>query len=505
MLEPNTPGTTPAGNTMDDGVITSPIFDVQSGSMRGSGMELGGRMAKKFGNLPGISTAGDLLPKTVPDSNEAVAKMIDAFDVNGDGAFCREEVETMARFMISEQRKVQQMKKWFFLLVLVFLGVCGLLVGLMVAANEASKEEHVVDGVKVDLDDNAVQVAILESFTILKMFPTLNAGALNKLTYLSFTGYADSDPGNINEFRFHVSDWMRSSQTSTTTLISPTGSTVMISGTEACRESSSPAAECLAYHLHDAPYGTPSTYYITSGTTTRRLLGNNGKHCQNKLFASVNKMQECFFGADAMRRLGEEDSSGDSLGYGIFASKPDPSFSGSGAGSGSYPEWSFYSDCASELDYNLNFCGPNVPAPIADPVAEVNFDLEMDADITPTDFEPLKFAIAASIPDVHPNQIEITVKSDAAYTPVPTAAPTDLSVVVPPPTRRLATSDEATRMRRLATGIVLVLRVTIRTATLAGAAAVKSFVSSPSYTATLESQMHLHTSITASVWRYFAN
>ena len=54
----------------------------------------------------------------------------------------------------------------------------------MVAANEASKEEHVVDGVKVDLDDNAVQVAILESFTILKMFPTLNAGALNKLTYL---------------------------------------------------------------------------------------------------------------------------------------------------------------------------------------------------------------------------------------------------------------------------------------------------------------------------------
>jgi hypothetical protein len=37
----------------------------------------------------------------------------------------------------------------------------------MVAANEASKEEHVVDGVKVDLDDNAVQVAILESFTIL--------------------------------------------------------------------------------------------------------------------------------------------------------------------------------------------------------------------------------------------------------------------------------------------------------------------------------------------------
>jgi hypothetical protein len=98
-------------------------------------------------------------------------------------------------------------------------------------------------------------------------------------------------------------------------------------------------------------------------------------------------------------------------------------------------------------------------------VAEVTFEIELDVDNAPTDFAPYKRAIAASIPDVEANQVEIVVKS-------------------------------TTRLRRLAAGITL--EVTIKTATIDAADTISSFVSASSYTATLGTEM-VAEAITAAV------
>ena len=127
---------------------------------------------------------------------------------NGDGNFSIEEVKEIVRDMETAQkvnafikplRKVgshvlthatfltQQAKNMGRLaaaVAVVGLVLCGALLALMFAANEASKEGHVDGSVNVDLKGNPVQTKPLQSFGSLLDFPKLDASVLNEMDYV---------------------------------------------------------------------------------------------------------------------------------------------------------------------------------------------------------------------------------------------------------------------------------------------------------------------------------
>ena len=73
-------------------------------------------------------------------------------------------------------------------ITLVGLALCGALLGLMFAANEASKEGHVDGPVSVDLNGHPVQSkpCSLQSFASLLDFPKLEPPVLNEIDFVSF-------------------------------------------------------------------------------------------------------------------------------------------------------------------------------------------------------------------------------------------------------------------------------------------------------------------------------
>jgi hypothetical protein len=72
-------------------------------------------------------------------------------------------------------------------IAVVGLLLCGALLGLMFAANEASKEGHVDGSVSVDLTGSPVQSKPLQSFGSLLDFPKMDATLLNELDFVSFS------------------------------------------------------------------------------------------------------------------------------------------------------------------------------------------------------------------------------------------------------------------------------------------------------------------------------
>jgi hypothetical protein len=82
----------------------------------------------------------DLLPKHVPDNHAAGQTMLERFDTDNDGTFSREEVEAMAHFMISEQKKVQSMKVVIFAMMALVIAGGIFVYAVVIAANETTKD-----------------------------------------------------------------------------------------------------------------------------------------------------------------------------------------------------------------------------------------------------------------------------------------------------------------------------------------------------------------------------
>ena len=114
------------------------------------------------------------------------------YDVNGDGVFSAEEVRNIVRDLEDTEEKAKNMGRLALAVTVGGFALCLALIGLMVAANEASKENHVDGAVNVDLSGNPVQGETLKSFASLTDFPTLAPEQLNKIKYVSFTAAAAS-------------------------------------------------------------------------------------------------------------------------------------------------------------------------------------------------------------------------------------------------------------------------------------------------------------------------
>lgn len=94
---------------------------------------------------------GDLSP---------LEKIIKNYDVNRDGTFSISEVKAIVQDMDAAKKNARNMGRLAGVVVLIVMLLCGALLGLMFAANEASKEEHTQPGGrKVDLDGSIVKVA----------------------------------------------------------------------------------------------------------------------------------------------------------------------------------------------------------------------------------------------------------------------------------------------------------------------------------------------------------
>ena len=117
----------------------------------------------------------------------------------------------------------------------VGLVLCGALLGLMFAANEASKEGHVDGSVSVDLKGNPVQSKPLQSFASLLDFPKLEPSDLNQMDYVSFSATNPLGTSTIDT-RFRISAWFQDQDTSELTLISQDGSKIVIQGDSSAAE-----------------------------------------------------------------------------------------------------------------------------------------------------------------------------------------------------------------------------------------------------------------------------
>ena len=169
---------------------------------------------------------------------------------------------------------------------IVGICLCGALLGLMFAANEASKEGHVKGAVSVDLNGNPVESKPLQSFGSLLEFPEMGAATLNELDYIAFS--VVDDTGEAIDMRFRVSAWTRQQTSKLTTLVTQDGSKITIQGDGTS-----------ASVTYDAV-----TYAVTvPARQRRRLLAE--KDSEPKLFNSMGELEEhttSFEGEDQSRR-----------------------------------------------------------------------------------------------------------------------------------------------------------------------------------------------------------
>jgi hypothetical protein len=206
--------------------------------------------------------------------NEKLVKLdqhMAKYDTDGDGVFSPEEVRNIVRDMESAEQSAKNMGKLAAIVAIVGLCLCGALLGLMFAANEASKEGHIDGGVSVDLDGNLVQTAQQKAYASMFDFPNLPASVLNEVGYVSFSA---TDGTEQFDMRFQISAWTRSQTTKLTVLETNGGSKIVIVG-----DGSS------AMLVTDE-----QEYSIVKPASRRRLTSGH----RAKLFGSAEELQQYF-------------------------------------------------------------------------------------------------------------------------------------------------------------------------------------------------------------------
>jgi hypothetical protein len=150
----------------------------------------------------------DLLPKHVPDNHAAVQTMLERFDKDNDGTFSREEVEAMAHFMISEQKKVQSMKVVIFAMMALVIAGGVFIYAVVIAANETTKDtrpnSHGVlrTSAYSTAGEVPVQVDQLKSYATVTDLPQLSSDILR--TIKSITLMDVDGAGHYHEIVGHT-------------------------------------------------------------------------------------------------------------------------------------------------------------------------------------------------------------------------------------------------------------------------------------------------------------
>ncbi|KAK3283550.1 hypothetical protein CYMTET_8757 [Cymbomonas tetramitiformis] len=114
------------------------------------------------------------LDQSDPDERE-LARTLSSFDVDGDGTISIVELIKVGERRVTNEKKIANLKKLVIFISLASIAFCGVMLGLMIAANEASKDEkHESDGSLKLLDGTHVSTQNTESRVELKDLPTVD-------------------------------------------------------------------------------------------------------------------------------------------------------------------------------------------------------------------------------------------------------------------------------------------------------------------------------------------
>jgi len=120
------------------------------------------------------------------------------YDVDGDGVFSILEVERIVEDMQSAKKEATNMFRVAIAAIFSSLIMCGVLMGLMFAANEVSKESHATKSPPslVNLNGEVMQTADHVAFASIYHLHEYSSEVLQKLRFLSF--FARKDPADLS-------------------------------------------------------------------------------------------------------------------------------------------------------------------------------------------------------------------------------------------------------------------------------------------------------------------
>lgn len=118
--------------------------------------------------------------------NDPVDKKMADYDKDGNGNFDYHEVYNIIDDLNESHAQQSVLKKFIGLLALIVFALIGALLGVTLAANEMSKENHVDGGEMTALDGSSVKVDTVLSYSTLWDMPKLEMAQLSKME--SFSG-----------------------------------------------------------------------------------------------------------------------------------------------------------------------------------------------------------------------------------------------------------------------------------------------------------------------------
>lgn len=118
--------------------------------------------------------------------SDKISQHIKKYDTNGDGNFSVAEVRIIIEEMERDENQVKSLKKVVAGVVFLSIIFMGILMGIILGANEMSKETHAKGGVMEDLDGNAIKVATVSSVGTLLDLPDYDAETMKTLKSLTF-------------------------------------------------------------------------------------------------------------------------------------------------------------------------------------------------------------------------------------------------------------------------------------------------------------------------------
>jgi hypothetical protein len=130
--------------------------------------------------------------------------------------------------MQQKTKEVRSLKKKLWVISTISFIVCAVMVGLMLGANEYSKENHTKKGNLVDPVGEPVKVATVESVTALLDMPKLDFKSLRTVKDLTFL-----IKGTTDVVFFKVAGFKRSSETKLLLSGTNCGTSVLIEGSTA--------------------------------------------------------------------------------------------------------------------------------------------------------------------------------------------------------------------------------------------------------------------------------
>jgi hypothetical protein len=180
--------------------------------------------------------------------------------------------------MKAAEMEAKNMGRLATVVMIVGLLVCGALLGLMFAANEASKESHVKGGIMVDLSGNPTQTKPISSVVTLVDLPKLSTKQLDEVKFVSFAAYQTKNKDNqpisketsLTEFgeiniRFNVEGYIKN-----------------------CAGVTLKTAEGPLVVSNDGSPPQYNDYQVIVTDSTRRLSEENGN--QARLYSSVGEL-----------------------------------------------------------------------------------------------------------------------------------------------------------------------------------------------------------------------